>query len=205
MHIPVRWRLTWSRSTGLRFCRCIITLNAYMTVSYIQVGSVWGHRAQCTEAGIEVLTVTFGRCDRFRRDDGKCYIWEYDKGNDRELTEKISRNLPWGTEKNHRNVSQDSCHARECQNWVRVRRMTIWTSILCGTTVKLERLCSRTVWFMSAALFLCVWCRMDLSRSNEETRLDVWITGGSFPSQGLEFCATKFVRTCQGPIQPSLW
>ena len=150
MHTPVGWRLTWNRSTGLRFCRCIVTLNAYTTVSCIQAGSVWVHRAQCTEVVIEVLAVTFGRCDRLRRDGGKCYIWDYEQGNDHELTQKISRNLPWGTEKNHRTL----------------------TSILCSTTVRLEHLCSRTVWFMSAALFLCVWYRMVLGRMKRP----VWMT-----------------------------
>jgi len=58
---------------------------------------------------------------------------------------------------------------------------------------------------MSAVLFVCVWCRMGLSWSSEESRLDVRITGGSFPSQGPEFCAMQFVRTCLGPKQPSLW
>lgn len=52
------------------------------------------HGALCTEAGIEVLTVTFGRCDRLRRVDGKCYSGEYEQGKDRELSEKMSRYLP---------------------------------------------------------------------------------------------------------------
>jgi hypothetical protein len=36
--------------------------------------------------------------------------------------------------------------------------MVTWTSILYSTTVKLEHVCSRTVWFMSSALLfsLCL-------------------------------------------------
>jgi len=117
----------------------------------------------------------------------------------------ISRNLPWWTEKNQRNSSRDSCYPCGGQNCVRVGRMTTWTSILGSTTVKMEYLCSRTVWFMSAALVLCVWYQMGISRSSEESRLDVRITEGSFPSQGPEFCAMQFVQTCLGPIQPSFW
>ena len=49
---------------------------------------------ECTEAGIEVLTVIFGRCDRLAADNGKCYSGGYEQGNDREVTYKMSRYLP---------------------------------------------------------------------------------------------------------------